>query len=183
MLVAYLVIITIMLLNLLIAVLCTSHARVQENVDREFKVSTSRLVQHYRFVVDEELLPAPFNLVQLAVFSPFILVDYLWPCKTYGGVKRVVGQAVCWLVFGCLVAAGGTLVWVVSAPAYLLRWREHFYSKHQDGQGMPASSIALRYIVICAWCVLGAPLCLVVLWLKYGEQSSSHSVKTAKMRT
>lgn len=37
-LVTYLVILTIMMLNLLIAVLTTTHARVAENIDREFKV-------------------------------------------------------------------------------------------------------------------------------------------------
>lgn len=176
MLVAYLVVMSIMLLNLLIAVLSTSHAKVQENADLEFKVSTARLVQHYRYVVDEDLLPAPFNLVQLAMASPFTLVDHLGNCRTYGGIKRVVGQVVFWLVFGPLAAAGGTLVWVISTPACILRWREHFYSKHQDSQGMPASSMALRYVVICVWCFAGAPLCLIALWLTHGERSSRSTV-------
>lgn len=37
-LVTYLVILTIMMLNLLVAVLTTTHARVDKNIDREFKV-------------------------------------------------------------------------------------------------------------------------------------------------
>ena len=35
----YLVILTIMMLNLLVAVLSTSHARVDQNADQEYKVS------------------------------------------------------------------------------------------------------------------------------------------------
>lgn len=37
-LVMYLVILTIMMLNLLVAVLTTAHAKVDENADQEFKV-------------------------------------------------------------------------------------------------------------------------------------------------
>lgn len=37
-LVAYLLIMTIMMLNLLIAVLSTAHARIDSNTDREYKV-------------------------------------------------------------------------------------------------------------------------------------------------
>ena len=42
---SYLVILTIMLLNLLVAVLSTAHATVQENADREFKVQYTTI--HY----------------------------------------------------------------------------------------------------------------------------------------
>lgn len=38
---AYLVLLTIMMLNLLVAVLSTAHAAVQENADREYKVRRS----------------------------------------------------------------------------------------------------------------------------------------------
>lgn len=37
--VAYLIILSIMMLNLLVAVLTTSHARVDRNADQEYKVS------------------------------------------------------------------------------------------------------------------------------------------------
>lgn len=43
----YLVILTIMMLNLLVAVLSTAHAAVQENADREYKVHRiSALLKH-----------------------------------------------------------------------------------------------------------------------------------------
>lgn len=63
--VVYLFIVTTMLLNLLIAILSTAHAQVQGNVGVEFKVSKARIVACYRMVVDKDLLPIPFNLVQL----------------------------------------------------------------------------------------------------------------------
>eukprot|EP00752_Nemacystus_decipiens_P011600 g10301.t1 len=69
--VIYLVVISIMLLNLLIAVLSTAHATVQGKAEQEFRVSRARLIGHYRLVVDEHLLPPPFNLVQLVVSLPF----------------------------------------------------------------------------------------------------------------
>lgn len=84
--VLYLFIVTIMLLNLLIAILSTAHAQVQENVEGEFKVSKARIVAYYRMVVDKNLLPAPFNLVQLVVS---LVVTVLW-CGC-GCLRRVHG--------------------------------------------------------------------------------------------
>lgn len=73
--VAYLLIFTIMLLNLLIAILSTAHAQVQENVEGEFKLSKARIVAYYRMVVDEGVLPVPFNLVQLVLS---MIIAALW---------------------------------------------------------------------------------------------------------
>lgn len=60
-----LVTITIVLLNLLVAILSTSHAQVQEHADQEYKVLKARLIKHYRVVVQDDVLPASFNVVQL----------------------------------------------------------------------------------------------------------------------
>lgn len=144
-LVVYLFIVAIMLLNLLVAILSTSHAQVQDNVGREFKVAKARIVQHYRLVVDEDVLPAPFNLVQLAV-SPFImLLCYLCGCSRgannhgtlrqadqsteretddrsaanmYRCARRAFGQVVFWLLLGPIAVAGGALLWVISGFPY-----------------------------------------------------------------
>ncbi|CAN0547512.1 unnamed protein product, partial [Ectocarpus sp. 12 AP-2014] len=62
--VTYLVVVTVMLLNLLVAILTVSHSKVQENVQREFKVSKARMIQRYRLTVENDWLPAPFNLAQ-----------------------------------------------------------------------------------------------------------------------
>eukprot|EP00752_Nemacystus_decipiens_P011383 g10115.t1 len=107
-LVVYLIIITIVLLNLLIAVLSTKHAEVQEHADQEYRVLRARLIRHYQLVVQEDLLPAPFNVVQL-------------PFRWHAAAKRRVGYVVFWLVVGPAAVVGGSLLWVVSA--FLLLWK------------------------------------------------------------
>ncbi|CAN0538203.1 unnamed protein product [Ectocarpus sp. 12 AP-2014] len=75
-LVSYLVVMTIMLLNLLIAVLSTAHGKVEEEV--LIRVSRARVYTHYRWVVATDALPAPFNLAQLVVLLPCQMVDLLF---------------------------------------------------------------------------------------------------------
>lgn len=93
-LVVYLSIVTVMLLNLLIAILSAVHAEVRDNVAGEFRVSKARLVEHYRLVVQKDLLPAPFNLIQLVaglvkiVVSPFPMLRGR-SCAVQDGVERV----------------------------------------------------------------------------------------------
>lgn len=101
-LVVYLVIIAIVLLNLLIAILSTSHSQVQEHADQEYRVLKARLIKHYRTVVREDLLPAPFNLVQL-------------PLRGSKVARRYLGYLVFWLVVGPAAVIGGAILWVVSA--------------------------------------------------------------------
>ncbi|CAM9407917.1 unnamed protein product [Scytosiphon promiscuus] len=117
----FLVIIAIMLLNLLVAVLSTSHAKVQEKGEQEFRVSRARLIDHYRLLVDKHLLPPPFNLVQLAVSIPFLLVDWSWRGSRCTRAKEAVGRAIFWLVMGNTALVGGTALWMASAlyaPSY-----------------------------------------------------------------
>ncbi|CAM9349916.1 unnamed protein product, partial [Hapterophycus canaliculatus] len=63
-LVVYLIILTVMMLNLLVAVLSTAHAKVDNDADLEYKVTKARLIQHYTQVVEIDRLPPPFNLIQ-----------------------------------------------------------------------------------------------------------------------
>lgn len=164
--VVYLVVTQIMLLNLLIAILSISHARVQENAEREFKVSKALLIKHYRMVVDKDILPAPFNLVQLIVSGLCMLLA--WGGKTYGGTKRVVGQVVFQLVMGPPSIACGAILWIFSVWHAPIVWRSHYHRilKHNPSQITSTRSLTTRYFTICAWCVLGAPLCLLILWLR-----------------
>lgn len=101
-LVVYLVINAILLLNLLIAVLSTAHAKVQENIEQEYSVLKARLIQRYRLVVGEDLLPAPFNLLQLLL------------ARSKRSQRRA-GYVVFWLVVGPVAVCGGAALWVVSA--------------------------------------------------------------------
>lgn len=50
------------LMKLLVAVLSTSHAQVQDNVARESKVSKARMIEHYQGMVQRGNLPSPMNM-------------------------------------------------------------------------------------------------------------------------
>ena len=161
----YLVIFTIMLLNLLIAVLSTSHAQVQENAEREFKVSKARLIERYRVVVDKDVLPVPFNILQLLVSTPFMVVDRYRKGDAYGQSKRIVGQLVFWLVLSPVAVAGGVLLWMVSTP-YSPWVMFRTLTKNQEG-GLAFANLMRAFLLVpmlLAWCLVGAPLYLVALW-------------------
>lgn len=152
-LVMYLIVVTIMLLNLLIAVLSTSHAKVQEHAQHEYAVLKARIIQHYRMVVREDLLPAPFNLIQL-------------PFRRHDRVKRGLGCLVFWLVVGPVAVGGGTVLWAVSAfllPFSLPPGWIPFYS------GPSATcrrfTLGLRYVVVFLWRAVGCSLHLLMWWL------------------
>lgn len=160
-LVVYLVVITIVLLNLLIAVLSTSHTKVDQHADREYKVLKAHLIKHYRFFVREDLLPAPFNLVQL-------------PFRGHDGAKRGVGILVFWLIVGPVAVVGGSFLWVVSAFCVYLRL------PRVPATPLPwmASRFVLYVVCCCAhyspvvdqlllfvWRAVGCPLHLLGWWL------------------
>lgn len=165
-LVVYLIVIAVMLLNLLIAVLSTSHSKVEGKADQEFKVSKARMIVHYRLVVDKCLLPPPFNLVQLVVSTPFIFGDRSRNGAASRSAKDFVGRTVFWLVLGPVAVVSGTVLWVMSANSAPVVWHRHFLDQTQAGQSkLSRSSIILRYLVVFAWCVVGAPFYLAVFWL------------------
>lgn len=96
-LVVYLVVMTIILLNLLIAVLSTSHAKVQRNAEREFQVSKARQIRHYQLVVEEDLLPAPFNLAQLRFLLPLVLLNLITSGTRRRDMEQAIGLRYCGL--------------------------------------------------------------------------------------
>lgn len=169
--VMYLVVMAVMLLNLLIAVLSTSHSRVQENVDREFKVSKAKLIQHYRWIVAGDILPPPFNLVQLMASTTSSVVEYLSKGKARPFTRRTVGQVVFWSMLCPLGAFGGAMLWVVSTPWAPVVWRTYFLKSCADRpaeiKGLSATAMAFRYVIVCLWCILGAPVWLVGLWISH----------------
>lgn len=161
-LVVYFVIITIVLLNLLIAVLSTSHAKVQEHADQEYKVLKARLIKHYRFVVQNDLLPAPFNLVQL-------------PFRWNERAMRCVGYVVFWLVVGIAAVVGGGLLWVVSAllapfPQFPTHWQLVPWKTRKNHNRLVRGwcqrvSMAVEHFILNVWRVVGCPLHLFGWWL------------------
>lgn len=163
----YLVVIAIMLLNLLIAVLSTSHAKIQEKAEQEFRVSRALVIDYYRLVVDKHLLPPPFNLVQMVVCLPLFLVDRSWRSTGCIRARKAVGRMVFWLVMGTLAVVGGTLLWVVSAAYAPFKWRKYYfdlYDPRLSWEKLSPASFALRYVVVVFWCIVVAPMYLVAFW-------------------
>ena len=117
-LVLYLVVMTIMLLNLLIAVLSTAHVKVEMNADKELEVAKVRVVEHYRLIVALDIIPAPFNLVQIIFMTLLRFVFTHQPAKR-DTICREIGQTVgkvsFWLVLSPVVVIFGTLLWVASS--------------------------------------------------------------------
>ncbi|CAN0212826.1 unnamed protein product [Ectocarpus sp. 6 AP-2014] len=164
--VIYLVVIAVMLLNLLIAVLSTSHSKVEGKADQEFKVSKARIIEHYRLVVDMCLLPPPFNLVQLIVSLPVMVRDRSGQGTASTRAQEAVGRMAFWLALGPVAAACGTILWVLSSLFAPVVWHTHFYSKAQARRGaLSVGSLLVRYFIVFFWCVLGAPLYLMAFWL------------------
>ena len=157
--VVYLAVIAIILLNLLVAVLSTSHAKVHEKAEQEFRVTTALFIDRYRLVVDKHLLPPPFNWVQMVLSLPFYLAERSWYGSRCSRAKEAVGRAVFWLVMGMIGVIGGTVLWVASAVYAPFAWHKRF------GEFMSSRGIAFRYPIVFAWCVVGAPVYLVVFWL------------------
>ncbi|CAM9587306.1 unnamed protein product, partial [Ectocarpus fasciculatus] len=128
-LVVYLFIVTIMLLNLLVAILSTSHATVHENVDREFKVSIARMMDYYQLVVTKDMLPAPFNLLQLVVwpFAWCVGARQNRNCgrEAYERGSKAIGPVVFWAVLGPVAVVGGALLWMGSVLPAMYLWRKH----------------------------------------------------------
>lgn len=156
----YLVIMAIMLLNLLVAVLSTAHSNMEQNV--LIRVSKARLFMYYRWVVATDILPPPFNLIQLVVSLPLKLVDnFVAGGGLYSGTKEFVGRAIFWLWIGPLAVLGGSLLWLISLPKALVL----INNKSYVARSMLRVPRLARSIMCVLWCLLGVPLCLCVSWL------------------
>ncbi|CAB1098605.1 unnamed protein product [Ectocarpus sp. CCAP 1310/34] len=114
-------------LNLLVAILTVSHSKVQENVQREFKVSKARMIQRCRWTVENDWLPAPFNVAQLLFSGQYALVMPSFRRKRYDEAKQAIGQAVSWFVLGLMAFVGGSILWILSVVYALFVWHEHYY--------------------------------------------------------
>lgn len=157
-LIVYLIIMSIILLNLLIAVLSTVHSSVEENI--LLRVTKARLYKYYRWVVQSDSLPPPFNLLQLAVVLPLKLFDFAFKSKTNTCATRVVGRVTFWLVMGPIAVFGGSLLWWVSMPkAVAIAW-----STPVAGPPSMASKVGRSFICVM-WCTVGVPICLTYSWL------------------
>lgn len=167
--ITFLLTVTIILINLLAAVIGTWQFGIKEKADHEFKVSKALLIDHYRLVVDKHLLPPPFNLGQVLIVLLSFLFVQRGPLRraACSRGKQAVGRLAFWLVLGPVAVVGGTLLWLLSAMRAPFVWRGHYriISKANDAELLSRCSLALRYIVIFTWCVVGAPMLLLAFWL------------------
>ena len=180
--VVYLLIMTIMLLNLLVAILSTAHAQVQGNVEGEFRVSKARIIEYYRLVVEKDLLPAPFNLIQPITSiakAPFTYCSKCWrhqsslmPDRPSERNSRApCGEIIFSFVLGSVAVVVGAMLWVGSAlpifPYSQYAWYARYIEeKEKKNKSLLVSSVLGRYALISVWCFLGAPLSLISLWLQ-----------------
>lgn len=154
----YLIIMSIMLLNLLVAVLSTSHSKLEGNV--LIRVSRARLYMMFRWVVADDVLPAPFNLLQLAALLPCGVFDLFARGKSHTAVRQGLGRFAFWIVMGPVAIVGGSLLWLVSLPKSLVVvWR--------TSVAKPVSIVSLmRKLSLClAWSTVFVPVCLTSSWL------------------
>lgn len=154
-LVFYLVIMSIMLLNLLIAVMSTAHGKVEELV--LIRVARARVYMYYRWVVDHDALPPPLNVVQLVMLLPCRTVDCLCHTDTYPLARRFMGRLMFWLVMGPFAVVVGSLLWLVSIPnAVAVIWGKRSFSM---------ASKTGRTLLCVLWGTVGMPSTLVVSWV------------------
>ena len=160
-LVLYLVVMTIMLLNLLIAVLSTAHVKVEMNSDKGLEVSKVRIMEHYRLIVALDILPAPFNLVQFIPTLPFFFAGR-WHSEECRRILHAIGCVSFWLVLSPLAVVAGTILWVASSIFSV------FVSSREMIRSMPALAklgSLYQHILVFFFCAFGAPACLLFLWV------------------
>ncbi|CAB1105464.1 unnamed protein product [Ectocarpus sp. CCAP 1310/34] len=151
-LVLYLTVVTIMLLNLLIAV---------------------RIMKLYVRIVDSDVLPSPFNLPQIAVGLVAKGVDGLLGTRTCPKIMREFSVGVFWLTLGApaiLIAWG---LWAASVPAAVLTaWRRATFT----GRSL---SVAVAYSsVVVILHLFALPFVLVWFWVRSGLGLAALTLKT-----
>ena len=129
--------------------------------DWSSQVSKARLIRHYASVVETDLLPAPFNLLQWAFSCPMFMVD--WCCSTNlrKDTKRFFGRAVFWVIIGPIAVATGWFLWILSVPMMVtVVWRA--------SAGRRVIMKLTRVTIAVACCIVGAPFWLLFLWVNGG---------------
>lgn len=174
-LVVYLLVMAVMLLNLLIAILSTEHAKIEQGQDRAFRVSKVRIIKSYSRIVDHDLQPPPFNLVQLALTLPFLAIDRACNTSTHGRVERMVGGLVFWLIMGPLSILAAWGLSVASAPSVVLAlWRGTIKNRFRGSSSVYFVLCSATAVLFRVYCV---PTILSALWIKAGFVEYFHSTK------
>lgn len=161
--VVYLVIMSIVMLNLLIAVLSTEYAKVDERSECSFRVSKVRMMKLYQRVVDTDLMPPPFNCVQLVIISLSFLVDSIFDLNMRYVVRRAVGVTLFWCVTGPIAVILASLLWFISIPkAVVVNWEGTYFGGHSRLSRFLSCSLVFHFYLG------GAFFVLMSLWLFSG---------------
>ncbi|CAM9561668.1 unnamed protein product, partial [Scytosiphon promiscuus] len=107
----FLCVMNVTLLNLLIAILATAHARVEGNADKEAVLSEAIIITQYRRAMRLDSLPSPLNV-------PQELISYVF-WRHRERAKELVARGVFWLVSGPIAIAATAVLWAVSLPLTL----------------------------------------------------------------
>ena len=155
----YVVAMTVMLLNLLIAILSTAHANIAERAETEIKASKVRTMEHYRRIVANDVLPAPLNLVQFLALFPILVIDLCIHRGLYDRLKptvgRFMGSFVFWAISSPVAIVLGSLLWFISTPTTVInKWdlKISFWKNLYRSVGVVFESLIF------------VPLALVWLW-------------------
>lgn len=117
----------------------------------QFHFTRTQIVQHWDRVVAHDVLPAPLNLVYIAICLPLKLcVSKL----RYPSVQARIGCLLFWLVMGPLGAVLAIAMWLVSLPWVI--WMLLFGA--QTGKEVDRKSERLKYVVSAPGLVLIALL-------------------------
>lgn len=178
-LVVYLLVMTVLLLNLLIAILSTEHAKIEQGQDRAYRISKVRIIKLYSRIVDHDLQPPPFNLVQLALGLPFLTTDMICNTRTHEKAKRIVGGLVFWLIMG---PASILVAWGLSAAStpstVLALWRDTIENRFRGTSSVYFVLCSATAVIFRVFCV---PVLLSGLWIKTGLMEYFWSAKDLVM--
>lgn len=114
-------------------------------------------------VVENDSLPAPFNLAQHCLSIPFLAIDYCTGTGTakFHDTRRIFGRAVFWFMLGPVAVLGGWVLWIMSVlKAARVVWG--------TSKGKSTWGRLVRVVLAMLCCTVGAPVWLLLLWLKGG---------------
>ncbi|CAM9198081.1 unnamed protein product [Ectocarpus sp. 12 AP-2014] len=146
----FLCVMNITLLNLLIAILATAHARLEGNADKEAVLSEAVIITQYRRAMRLDSLPSPLNVPQELISC------VLWRHKERA--KEVFARAVFWLVSGPITIAATGVLWAVSLPL-TLAWAGRVLRSNGSPMLVPA-------LLGVSFNVGVAPVATTWLWLR-----------------
>ncbi|CAM9347034.1 unnamed protein product [Ectocarpus sp. 4 AP-2014] len=146
----FLCVMNITLLNLLIAILATAHARLEGNADKEAVLSEAVIITQYRRAMRLDSLPSPLNVPQELISC------VLWRHKERA--KEVFARAVFWLVSGPIAIAATGVLWAVSLPL-TLAWAGRVLRSNGSPMLVPA-------LLGVSFNVGVAPVATTWLWLR-----------------